>query len=474
MDNDSITDVKEKLSNINQSHLLKFYDQISEREKKALFCEIEELDLEKIPEWVENYIKREDFIKVPSDFEPAPYFPAKAKNSEQQAEYDKAKAAGEELIRAGKVGAFVVAGGQGTRLGFGGPKGNFPTSPIKNKTLFQLFAENILAANKRYSTNIPWYIMTSPLNHNDTIETLKSNHFYGLSENDVFIFQQGTMPNFDFEGRIFLSSKSSIAKSPDGHGGSLKALYKSGAVADMQRRGIEELSYFQVDNPLINIVDPVFIGLHTRAKAQMSSKALIKACAKEKVGNFCIVEGKISVIEYSDLPDEQAEKRNPDGSLAFELGSIAIHIISRNFIEELNCNGFALPFHRAIKKIPHIDEEGNKIIPEDVCGIKLETFVFDALPIAERSIIFETLREEEFAPVKNAQGVDSPEVTRRMMSARAAKWLIKAGLDVPMNEDGSPNCKIEMSSSFALHEEDVKNKLDKVPAIKPGDEIYLD
>ncbi|MDP6041414.1 MAG: UTP--glucose-1-phosphate uridylyltransferase, partial [Candidatus Latescibacteria bacterium] len=348
------------------------------------------------------------------------------------------------------------------------PKGNFPITPIKNKTLFQVFAEYIIAAAKKYNFNPAWYIMTSPLNHSATIEIFESNSYFGLSKSNLFIFQQGTLPNFSLDGKILLADKHTIAASPDGHGGSLKAFYKSGAIDDMKSRGIEHISYFQVDNPLINIFDPLFIGLHALDKAEMSSKALIKANPTEKVGNFCLVNGKVTVIEYSDLPDDQTNRRNPDGSLTFELGSIAIHIIDTAFVEKLNAHGFALPIHRAVKKIPHIDDNANPIDPTEPNGVKLETFVFDALPLASKSIILQTIRSEEFAPVKNATGTDSSEVTRQMMTARAAAWLEAAGIKVPKKTDGQPDCTIEIASYFALTPRDVKEKADQIPEIKPN------
>jgi UDP-N-acetylglucosamine/UDP-N-acetylgalactosamine diphosphorylase len=202
----------------------------------------------------------------------------------------------------------------------------------------------------------------------------------------------------------------------------------------------------------------------------MSSKAVLKVGPGENVGNFCLIDGKITVIEYSDLPDELAEKRQADGSLVFQLGSIGIHIINRTFTEKLNTRSFSLPLHRAVKNIPRIDELGN-LVESD--GMKLESFVFDAIPMASGSIILETLRSEEFAPTKNATGVDSVETTRRMMVARAAAWLESAGVAVPRKPDGSVDCLIEITPSFALEKEDIKAKLDQIPRIRPGETIYL-
>jgi UDP-N-acetylglucosamine/UDP-N-acetylgalactosamine diphosphorylase len=457
-----------------QGHLLAFYDQLNAAEQAELLSQIEQLDFKHIPGWIEQYVKKDGAIAIPTHFDPAPYYPAVPKTAEQKDKYAKACALGMDLLKQGKVAGFVVAGGQGTRLGFDGPKGNFPVSPIKKKTLFSIFGESILAASKKFNVDIPWYIMTSPLNYDATVESFEKAKYFGLKKSNVIIFQQGTMPNFAFDGKILMADKATLATSPDGHGGSLKALAVSGALADMQKRGIEYLSYWQVDNPLVYVLDPLFIGLHAMDGAEMSSKTLLKAGPLEKVGNFCLVDGKVNVIEYSDLPDAQALRKNPDGSLVFELGSIAIHLISTRFLEKLNASGgFALPFHKAIKKIPHIDAAGNLVNPDKPNGVKLETFVFDALPMATKSIILETLRKEEFAPVKNATGVDSAEVTYQMMIDRAAEWLESAGVKVPRKADGKPDCVIEIDPGFAIFKEDVKEKVSQIKPIERGATVYL-
>jgi UDP-N-acetylglucosamine/UDP-N-acetylgalactosamine diphosphorylase len=455
-----------------QSHLLGFWDQLDDGQRQGLLAQIQGLELAKTDLRAKKFITKARADSAPTrvDFSPAPFYGAAPVGARQQRHYRQAVEAGKKAISAGKVAAFVVAGGQGTRLGFDGPKGDFPISPVRNKTLFQVFADTIAAVSKRYQASCPWYIMTSPLNYDRTVEIFRSNDYFGLDAKSVFIFQQGTLPNFSPDGRILLADKANIACSPDGHGGSLKALARSGALEDMKNRGVEFLSYWQVDNPLINIFDPLFIGLHILDNAEMSSKAVIKARPREKVGNFCLIDGKITVIEYSDLPDELAERRNPDGSLTFQLGSIGIHIISRTFVEKLNAKGFSLPLHRAVKNIPHIDEQGN-LIESD--GMKLESFVFDAIPLASKSIILETLRSEEFAPTKNATGLDSVETTKQMMVARAAAWLEYAGTAVPRKPDGSADCLLEIAPSFALEKEDVRAQLDHIPKIKPGDKIYL-
>ncbi len=470
---DTLKDTKRLLQEHGQSHLLAFWPHLAPDQRRNLLTQLNSLDWSRIDGYMADCVKKPPSVKLPADLVPPKFYPAQPQNAHQRRKYVQARDLGEKLISAGKVAAFVVAGGQGTRLGFDRPKGDLPITPVKNKTLFRIFAETITAASNKYQATCPWYIMTSPLNHRQTIEIFCKNDYYGLEPNNVFIFQQGTLPNFSFDGKILLADKGQITASPDGHGGSLKALYAGGAVDDMKKRGIEFISYWQVDNPLINIFDPLFIGLHALDRAEMSSKTVIKTGPYEKVGNFCIADGRLTVIEYSDLPEDLAEKQNPDGSLAFQLGSIAIHIISTAFVEKLNAHGFSLPVHRAIKRIPHIDHKGNLIEPKKPNGIKLETFVFDALPPAENSIILETIRSQEFAPTKNATGIDSIETTRQMIIDRAADWLQAAGVQIPRKADGSPDCTLEIAPAFALHKEDLKEKLDRIPKIKPGDAIYL-
>lgn len=474
VETNDIKDITQQLKEHHQEHLLAFWPQLDARQRQELLDQVRELDLTKVDEWVERLVKSTPEPAVArTDFEPATSYGPEPRDPAQRRKYKEAMELGETLIAQGKVAGMVVAGGQGTRLGFDGPKGNFPISPIKQKTLFRIFAETIQAVTQRYGATCPWYVMTSPMNHAQTVAIFKDNNYYGLDAKDVFIFPQGTLPNFDFDGRILLEDKARLARSPDGHGGCIRALSRSGALADMARRGVEYISYWQVDNPLVRLFDPLFLGLHALDGAEMSSRAVIKNSPKEKVGNFCLVDGNVTVIEYSDLPDELAEKRRPDGSLVFELGSIAIHIISTGFVEKLNIEAYSLPLHKAVKKIPHLDPQGQRIEPKQPNGVKLESFIFDALPLAGESIILDIIRSEQFAPVKNATGEDSVEVTRRMMIERAAAWLESAGIKVPRNPDGSVNATIEIAPGFALDKADVAAKRDRIPTIKPGDNVYL-
>ena len=465
---------KDILRKYDQEHVLAFFSELPPASQQGLLDQIEAIDFEQLDRLIRTLVFSNPPALNLANLSPAPVLPAETKDTQTAQRYAKARRFGQELIAAGKVAAMVVAGGDGTRLGFSGPKGCLPVTPVKRKSLFAVFAEQILATARRYGSCVPWYIMTSPTNDAATREFLAENAYFGLDERDVFIFTQGQVPTVGIDGKIILAEKDRIAANPDGHGGSLTALRRSGALEDMARRGIEYISYFQVDNPLVHCVDPLFIGLHAQEKAEASAKALPKREPLEKLGNFCLLDGKVTVIEYSDLPEEMARATRNDGKLLFGAGSIAIHVFSRDFVERLTAGaGFELPFHRAFKKVAAVGPTGAKMQPDQNNAVKFETFVFDAMPLASRAVILETRRSEEFSPVKNATGSDSLASCLHDQLRRWAQWLESAGLRAPRDADGRPAAAIEISPLFALDEAELAAKLPKDMAIKGGDEIYL-
>jgi len=466
----SIQSIKEKLKAVGQERVLRFYDTLDDAGKAKLLGQLEALDFNTLPGLVKEYVISKPKIDLPKDIKPVQAYPRFA----DTAEYKSALARGKELLKEGKVAAFLVAGGQGTRLGYEGPKGEYPVTPIKNKPLFQVFAEQLLAHGKAAGRPIPWYIMTSDVNDAPTQAFFKKHNFFGYDPKLVRFFQQGMIPAFSNSGELLLASKDSLALSADGHGGSLRALRKTGALDDMKARGVVHLSYFQVDNPIVHTIDPLFIGLHDLTGSEMSSKTIAKAGPLEKVGNFCIGDGKTQVIEYSDLPESLAKETNPDGSLKFNAGSIAIHALRVDFIDRLTAPGsdLKLIWHRAEKKVPFVDDAGNLVKPTEPNGVKLEQFVFDAIPLAKNALVYTTAREEEFSPVKNAEGNDSPATSKRDQIRRAARWLEAAGVKVPRKADGEPDAIIEISPLFAATAEELKTK--QLPKqIDAGASVYL-
>jgi UDP-N-acetylglucosamine/UDP-N-acetylgalactosamine diphosphorylase len=463
--------LQQKLAQIGQDHVLRFADQLDESGRAKLASQLAALELPRIAELAEQYVRNKPELKLPTKLEPVQVYPRQATEKLRKL-YDDARAKGEQMLRAGQIAAFLVAGGQGTRLGYDGPKGEYPVTPIKNKPLFEVFAEQLLNQKQTYGKSVPWYIMTSDVNDAPTRAFFKKHTNFGYPADDVVFFQQGMMPAFATDGKMLLGAKDSLALSPDGHGGSLRALQRSGALADMRRRGVEHLSYFQVDNPMVYCIDPLFLGLHALTASEMSSKTVGKAGPLEKVGNFVIGDGVMQVIEYSDLPESIAQQTNPDGSLRFNSGSIAIHALSVAFIERLNAGGdLKLPWHRAEKKVPYVDETGRTIKPDKINAVKLEQFVFDAIPLAKNAMVYATDRSEEFSPVKNAEGVDSPATCRRDQIRRSARWLRFAGVEIP-EQNGEPAATLEISPLHANSPEQLRQRAPKI-SVKPGAKTYF-
>jgi UDP-N-acetylglucosamine/UDP-N-acetylgalactosamine diphosphorylase len=463
-----------KLAQYSQNHLLAFWLDLNDAQRSQLLDDLDEIDFERCAPVIESHVRRRPTVPVPHSIEPPAAFPVEPAAGQTEL-YEQARGTGVEAIRAGRVAAFTVAGGQGTRLGFDGPKGAFRISPVRGAPLFQLFAETLRGVERRYGRRPRWYIMTSLLNDAETVAFFTRHHFFGLAPGDVLFFKQGQMPAFLPDGRVALAEPHRLALSPDGHGGSLWALAASGALADMRRRGIDTISYFQVDNPLVQTIDPLFIGLHLLTGSEMSSKAVHKAHDAERVGVFCLVDGRLGVIEYSDLPEELARAKNPDGTRRFDAGSIAVHILSREFVERLTAPGstVTLPWHRADKRVSVVDERGEIVTPTSPNVVKLEMFVFDAIPLARNPLVLYTRREEEFSPVKNAEGTDSPATTRRDLIRRAARWLTSCGVAAPHGPDGEPAQPIEISPAFALDAEDLRARLQSHPLPPPGQPLLL-
>jgi len=480
--NERYADVKATLESVGQGHVLKHYDTLDDTAKASLLAECEGIDWPEVARLIESHVKQKPEFKLSDDIQPAPWYPYMP-TAELQSKYDRARTLGEKMVADGQVAAFTVAGGQGTRLGWDGPKGTFPATPIRATTLFACFAEYLHKVEAKFGKPVPWYVMTSPINDAATRAFFEDHDYFGLDSGSVMIFPQAMMPAIDMAtNQVLLETPSSLALSPNGHGGSLKALWTSGAIADMKKRGVEQISYTQVDNPTVRMIDPLFIGLHALDEAQMSSKMLPKAFAKEKLGNFCLADDKMTVIEYSNLPDELAVQTDDSGGLRFRAGSIALHSIRVDFVESINTSaeGFSLPFNRAEKKVKFYDEaSGQTEVPSEPNAVKLETFVFDALPLCDDSIIYETDRVDEFAPIKNADtadgepdATDSPASSKKLQTERAARWLEAAGVDVARDADGVVDAVIEIKQTTAIYPEDLQGV--ELPAkVESGGELLL-
>ncbi|MGA2033204.1 MAG: UDPGP type 1 family protein [Thermoguttaceae bacterium] len=440
-----------------QEQLLTFWDRLDAAGRDALADQIRAVDLDLIARLYRDRASRSDIVALARRAEEPPAFRLDATHN--RFTIQQARQRGNEALRAGEVGAMLVAGGQGTRLGFDHPKGMFPIGPVSGRSLFQIHVEKILALRRRHGVRVPLYLMTSPATHEETVRFFAEHGRFGLPEEDLKIFCQGTMPAVDAAtGKLLLASPGCLAVSPDGHGGMLAAFARSGAVADARRRGCRELFYFQVDNPLVDICGAEYIGYHRLAGAEMTSQVIAKREPLEKVGNVVAVDGRLMVIEYSDLPDEVAQRRNADGSLAVWAGSIAVHVFDLAFLERMAASADALPFHYASKKVAAIDAWGQPMQPEKPNAIKFERFIFDLMPSARNAIVVEVYPARAFAPLKNAPGakLDTPEAVQGQMIALHSDWLRRAGAEVAA---GVP---VEISPLFALDADELRGK------VRPG------
>ncbi len=457
----------------NQQHALRWWGELDSEGQSRLLDQVESIPWETVEPLIASHVLDRPRVAVPSHPAPAPVYP-RTPRPEQKELYEEARLLGERLLAAGKVAAFTVAGGQGTRLGYDGPKGAVAVTPVGDKSLFSIFAETILAVRDRTGATIPWYVMTSPGNRTQTEDYLRQHAFFGLPAADVSLVDQAMLPAFDHEGRLILEAKDRIAMAPDGHGGSLKALATGGALADMRARGVEIISYFQVDNPLVKPLDPLFIGLHAKAGSEMSAKVAPKADDHEKVGNVCSVDGKVLVIEYTDFPEELARAKDADGHRRFDAGNLAIHLLNVAFVERIVGRSLSLPFRRADKVVTFINDAGDPVTPAAPNAIKFETFVFDALPLAKSALVLEVDRAEEFSPVKNATGVDSLESSQRDQNLRACRWLAAAGATIPRRADGEPDVTIAIAPSFAVDAAGVRARCGDLPNLQPGATVYIE
>ncbi len=443
-----------------QEHLLAFWDDIDPGQRESLARQIEAIDFGLVRRLYESRGQQQDMGELAARAAPPPAFRLDAAQNPCTPQQAQKRAL--EALNAGQLGAILVAGGQGTRLGFDHPKGMFCIGPLSNKTLFQIHVEKIVAAGRRYGVRIPLYLMTSPATHEETAAFFAQHERFGLPEEDLMIFCQGTMPAVDIRtGRVLLETPGRTAASPDGHGGTLAALVRSGALDDIERRGVRHLFYLQVDNPLVDICGREFVGYHLMAGAEFSTQVIAKRDPLERVGNVVQVDGRLTVIEYSDLPEDSARRRNPDGSLAIWAGSIAVHVIDAALLRRLAGAAEALPFHIARKKAAYVDAAGKRVEPTNPNAIKFERFIFDLMPLARNAIVVEVDPAKAFAPLKNASGAkdDTPEAVRARMAALGRDWLRRAGVEI------DDNILVEISPLFALDAEELAAK------IRPGTRV---
>lgn len=446
------TDLIELVERYGQRHLLAHWTKLSAAERESLEEQIRAVDFDQLAKLRTGESKAVDWSQAAARAKSPP-----AVRLHEAAQHAKeAIAAGERALAAGQVGAVLVAGGQGTRLGFDHPKGMFPIGPVSNCPLFQILFEKLIAVGRRYGVRIPLFLMTSPATHDETVEFLARHARFGLPAEDLVVFCQGTMPAVDrATGKLLLAEPGALALSPDGHGGLPAALARSPAAAIIRERGLKHLFYFQVDNPLVTMCDPAFLGHHILSGSEASTQVVAKQDPAERVGVLAEIDGKTQIIEYSDLPAADAARRSADGALELWAGNIAVHVFDADFLLRMTAEAGGLPFHIAQKKVPYVDEAENFVEPNEPNALKFEKFIFDLLPAARKTLVVEVDPAEAFAPVKNAPGAktDSPETVRAAILAQHARLLREAGVAV------ANGVEVEISPLFAGGAAELKQKL---------------
>ena len=404
-----IEEIEDILKKYGQEHLLNHYDKLDEKHKKQLIEQIENIDFALIKSLYQNANKEEKNEK--DEITPIDYLD-KYKLNDKYKYYEDL---GKRAIKEGKLAAVTMAGGQGTRLGHNGPKGTYDIGLDSHKSLFELLCDSLKEEGKKYGVTIPWFMMTSKENNQATIEFFEKHKYFGYKKDqNIFFFIQGELPMVDTEGKILVNEEGLIKLAADGHGGIYESLVKSGMTKKMQHMGINWVFIGGVDNCLVKMVDPVLMGIAIDKKVTVACKSVVKANPHEKVGVFCKRNGKPNVIEYSEITDERAEATDKNGELLYGESHILCNLFSIEAIERMGAN--PLPYHVAYKKAKYLDKDGKIIEPDSPNAYKFEAFLFDAFGKVDEMAVLRVKREEEFAPVKNADkaGVDCPKTAREL------------------------------------------------------------
>ena len=405
---DKIQEAIEELKIYHQEHIIKLIETLEGKEKEELIEQIRNIDFQQIMELYDN-TKKNIEIKE-NKIENIAYLDKAKLSRVQREEFD---TLGQTAIKNHEYAVVTMAGGQGSRLGHNGPKGTFKLDVYgKGKYLFEILAENLKEANKKYEVIIPWYIMTSKENHEETKKFLEKHNYFGYDKKSVVLFTQSELPLIDTEGKLLISKEKKIKEASDGNGGIYASLRRSGSLADMKEKGIKWVFIGGVDNALLKMVDVTLLGMTIKQGNQIASKSVVKANPHEKVGVFCKMNGHPKVIEYAELPKKMAEEMDENGELKYGESNIVCHLFTIEALEKVSKE--TLMYHSAFKKNSYLDENGKEVIPNEPNAYKFESFIFDAFEFFDDIGILRGKREDDFAPVKNKEGVDSPKTAKEL------------------------------------------------------------
>lgn len=456
---------------LGQEHIFRYWKALDDKERQHLVFQAQKIDLETLSALMQEVSHLNLIDTLDTSLQPPERIPHPT-NGGSLEDWKAAQAVGESLIRSKKVLALTVAGGQATRLGGVVPKGLLGVTPCRQKSLFQLFAEKLKVQQERYGVIIPWLIMTSPFNQTSIQAFFQANSYFGLER--VYFFEQSFLPVLSTEAKLLLETPCTLAMNPNGHGGVFDGLLKSGLLQVLKQEGYAYISYFQVDNPLVKCLDPVFLGFHQLANSNFSTKVLEKAYPEERVGVFCQKNDQLQVIEYSHFPQNKVDELDSQGKLKYRWSNTAIHILDIPFVEDMALKAKAyLPYRHALKTVPvYEEEEANKPAAGKRQAVKFERFIFDALGHARNPMLLEVRREEEFSPIKNYTGNDSLETAQLAQIQLFKKWLRAAGEPQELLESVEA---LEISPFFADTQEAFVERWQSLPAKPPlTNHLYLE
>ena len=388
----------------NQKYIKAMMEKNTTEQNEKLTKRLEEIDFS-----VLEHIERKETVNERGVFAPLDAVEV----SEIEARGAEFKELGLKAIREGKVGAVLLAGGQGTRLGLDRPKGTLNIGVAKELYLFEQLLRNLMDVTDEAGVYVPLYIMTSNINNADTTAFFEEHDYFGYPKDYVKFFVQEMVPACDYEGRIYMESQTEVAMSPNGNGGWFSSMVNAGLLSDIKERGIEWINVFAVDNCLQRIADPMFVGATIAYGCESGAKVVRKAAPDERVGVLCTEDGKPSIAEYYEMTEEMATARKENGDLKYGFGVILNYLFSEKKLEQI---AYArMPIHVVEKKIPYMDVDGTFVKPEQPNGYKFETLVLDMVHMMDDCIPYEVVREREFAPIKNLHGVDSLDSARELM-----------------------------------------------------------
>ena len=394
-----------------QEHILKLLNELEEEKKTELVEQVLSINFEQLNELYKEASKKPEILE--KKLEHLKYVDKSKLNGEEEKNYIEA---GENVIRNGEYAVVTMAGGQRTRLGHNGPKGTYKLDvKPEPKYLFQIFVENLLKANKKYGVILPWYIMTSTENNHDTVEFFKQHDYFGYDEKHIKFFKQSDFPLLSEEGKLMINKNHLIKFASDGNGAIYKAMQNEGVIEDMERRGVKWIFICSVDNALLNMADPILLGLALNDGNEIASKSVAKNAPEERVGVFCKINGAPGVIEYSEIPEELTFARDENGELLYGESNIICHLYTLDAIKKISTKN--LKYHIAHKKCNYIDDNDEYIEVTEPNAYKFESFIFDAFKYFDDISLLRVKREEEFAPVKNKEGNDSPATATELYNA---------------------------------------------------------